>query len=36
MNLDDDAVGARGNGGARQRQHELAAAGRVRRVDDHR
>ena len=36
VRLDDDAVGARRDGGAGERRHELAAAGGMRRVDDHR
>ena len=36
VHLDDDPVGARRDRGARERQHEVAPAGRVRRVDDHR
>jgi hypothetical protein len=36
VHLDDDPVGARGGGGQRQRPDEVAPAGGVARVDDHR
>ena len=36
VHLDDDPVGADGGSGPRQRQHEIAPAGGVGRVDDHR
>ena len=36
VHLDHDAVGARGHRCARERQHEIAAPGGVRRVDEHR